>query len=48
MKELFSENLFSENIASESNDIDRSSLSKIKGLIEKNLSDSELNLEDLG
>jgi DNA-binding response OmpR family regulator len=48
LKELFSENLFSLNATAESNDIDRSFLAKLKELIEKNLTNSELNVEDLG
>ncbi|MDR3217534.1 MAG: response regulator, partial [Dysgonamonadaceae bacterium] len=48
LKELFGENLFSKNAAIEGSDLDRSFLGKLKELIEKNLSDSELNVEDLG
>jgi YesN/AraC family two-component response regulator len=48
LKELFSENLFSGNTSGEGNDIDRSFLGKLKELIEKNLTDSGLNVEELG
>jgi DNA-binding response OmpR family regulator len=51
LKELFSENLFSGNTDKDTktvNDIDQSFLGKIKELIEKDLANSELNVEDLG
>ncbi|MDR2087257.1 MAG: substrate-binding domain-containing protein, partial [Dysgonamonadaceae bacterium] len=48
LKELFGENLFSGNPSNDCNDLNRSFLGKLKELIEKNLSDSELNVEDLG
>ncbi|MDR1593366.1 MAG: substrate-binding domain-containing protein, partial [Prevotellaceae bacterium] len=49
LKELFSENLLSVNAAAvEGSDIDRSFLAKLKELMEKDLSNSELNVEDLG
>jgi signal transduction histidine kinase/DNA-binding response OmpR family regulator len=48
LKELFSENLFSGNTSGEGNDIDRSFLGKLKELIEKKLTDSGLNVEELG
>jgi len=51
LKELFSENLFSGNAPQDTktaNDLDRSFLGKFKELVEKDLADSELNVEDLG
>ena len=48
LKELFRENLFSVNIQTAGNDMERMFLGKLKQLIEKNLSDSELSVEDLG
>jgi DNA-binding response OmpR family regulator len=49
LKELSGENLFSGNkLTNENTDIDRSFLLKIKELIDKNMADSELNVEDLG
>jgi len=49
LKELFSEKLFFGNTSSEiNNSLDNSFLKKLTDLIRKNLSDSELNVEDLG
>ncbi|GHT57510.1 sensor histidine kinase [Bacteroidia bacterium] len=48
LKELFRESLFTGNDAKEINNTEKTFLGKLKELIEKNLSDSELNVEDLG
>jgi signal transduction histidine kinase/DNA-binding response OmpR family regulator len=51
LKELFSENLFSANADKEAkptNDLENSFLEKFRNLVEQNLTDSELNVEDLG
>jgi signal transduction histidine kinase/DNA-binding response OmpR family regulator len=51
LKELFSENLFSGNAGKEikpTNDLENSFLEKFRNLVAQNLSDSELNVEDLG
>jgi signal transduction histidine kinase/DNA-binding response OmpR family regulator len=48
LKELFRESLFTGNASKEINPAESTFLGKLKELIEKELSDSELNVEDLG
>ena len=48
LKALLQKSLFSEESKSEVNDIDKTFLGGLKDLIEKNLSDSNLSVEDLG
>jgi len=48
LKELLQENLLSGEPKAEVNDIDKSFLGRLKELIEKNLSNSDLSVEDLG
>ncbi|KAA6337748.1 Sensor histidine kinase TodS [termite gut metagenome] len=48
LKECFRESLFTGNESKEINPTEKTFLGKLKELIEKNLADSELNVEDLG
>ena len=48
LKELYRENLFSEERKDKLNEVDKTFLGKLRKLIENNLSDSNLNVEDLG
>ncbi len=48
LKELFRENIWTGEDKEELSNVDKSFLQKVKDLIEKNMSDSSLNVEDLG